>query len=169
MQPPYLGHCLCGQVRFQLTAEPLTLYACHCTDCQRRSGGALLLSMWVPREALEVLEGTPELVSSIANDGRERRNRVCPACQVRLWAEPVHRPGVAILRPGMLEAARHFAPIAHQFTRSALPWFRFPEGVPRYETAPEDPAEYLRLWQQARTGDHGGIATNKRPGIAGPG
>jgi hypothetical protein len=150
MQPPYLGHCLCGQVRFQLTAEPLTVYACHCTDCQRRSGGALLLSMWVQRDALEVLEGTPVLVSSIATDGRERKNRVCLACQVRLWAEPVHRPKLAVLRPGMLQQAKDFAPVAHQFVRSALPWFIFPEGVARYQTVPDDPAEYLRLWNEAR-------------------
>jgi len=156
MPPPHPGHCLCGRIRFRLNAEPLTLYACHCTDCQRRSGGALLLSMWVPREALEVLEGTPELVSSIANDGRERRNRVCPACQIRLWAEPVHRPNIAILRPAMLEQGAGFSPIAHQFVRSALPWFVFPEGVARYETAPDDPREYLRLWQAAR--DAGRIA-----------
>lgn len=150
MLPPYPGHCLCGRISFRLNAEPLTLYACHCTDCQRRSGGALLLAMWVQRESLELLEGEAELVSSVANDGRERRNRVCPACQTRLWAEPVHRPALAILRPGTLEQAAAFTPIAHQFIRSALPWFVFPKGVARYETAPDDPAEYLRLWKAAR-------------------
>lgn len=150
MPPPYPAHCLCGQVRFRLNAEPLTLYACHCTDCQRRSGGALLLSMWVPRESIEVVQGAPALVTSIANDGRERRSQVCPACQVRLWAEPVHRPQLAILRPGMLEQAQDFTPIAHQFVRSALPWFVFPPGVARFETAPDDPAEYIRLWREAR-------------------
>jgi len=150
MPAPYLGNCLCGQVKFQLTAEPLTLYACHCTDCQLRSGGALLLSMWVHRDSLEVLEGSPLLVSSIANDGRERKNQVCPACQVRLWSEPVHRPALAILRPGTLQRASEFAPIAHQFVRSALPWFVFPEGVARYDTTPDDPAELVRLWRESR-------------------
>jgi hypothetical protein len=150
MQPPYRGACLCGRIRFRLNAEPLTLYACHCTDCQRRSGGALLLSMWVHRDALEVLEGTPAQVTSIANDARERRNRVCPACRIRLWSEPVSRPTLAILRPGVLDDARSFAPIAHQYVRSALPWFLFPEGVRRYETAPDDPTELVRLWRDAR-------------------
>lgn len=149
MPPPYAGSCLCGQVRFRLNAEPLTLYACHCTDCQKRSGGALLLSMWVHRESLEVLAGMPTLVSSVANDGRERLNRVCPACQVRLWSEPVHRAALAILRPGLLDQAKAFAPIAHQYVRSALPWFVFPEGVPCYETVADDPADLIRLWRQA--------------------
>jgi hypothetical protein len=149
MSPPYLGHCLCGRIRFQLTAEPLTFYACHCTDCQRRSGGALLLSMWVHRESLEVLEGTPLLVSSIANDSRERKNQVCPACQTRLWSEPVNRPKLAILRPGALQQAGAFTPIAHQFVRSALPWFVFPSDVARYEASAE-PTELVRLWREAR-------------------
>ena len=109
------------------------------------------MSMWVQRDALEVLDGNPKLVSSIANDGRERKNKVCPACEVRLWSEPIHRPRLAILRPGTLDQAKEFKPVAHQFVRSALPWFVFPEGVKLYETAPEDPAELVRLWQEART------------------
>ena len=167
MTPPYPGHCLCGQVRFRLNAEPLALYACHCTDCQRRSGGAFLLSMWVPRDSLEVVAGSVELVSSIANDGRERRNRVCPACRIRLWSEPLHRPDLAILRPSMLEDAGSFAPIAHQFVRSALPWFVFPDDVARYETQPADPTEYTRLWKEARrigAGPTSATPRSSRPG-----
>jgi hypothetical protein len=145
-------------VKFKLNAEPLTLYACHCTDCQRRSGGALLLSMWVHREAIEVTEGVPVLVSSVANDGRERKNQICSACEVRLWAEPVDRPKLAVLRPSTLLQAKDFRPIAHQFVRSALSWFVFPEGVARYEAAPDDPTELVRLWRAARvqSSDGGG-------------
>jgi hypothetical protein len=109
--------------------------------------------MWVQRDSLEVLEGNPELVSSTAPDGRERRNKICRACEVRLWAEPVNRPRLAILRPGTLEQAREFTPIAHQFVRSALPWFVFPDGIACYQTNPEDPSELARLWRESR--DHG--------------
>ena len=28
------GGCSCGQVRYQLTQDPLFTHACHCTDCQ---------------------------------------------------------------------------------------------------------------------------------------
>jgi hypothetical protein len=150
MPAPYLGTCLCGQIEFRLDGEPITLYACHCTDCQRRSGGALLLSMWVLRDALVVTRGAPIRVSSIANDARERVSTVCPACEVRLWAEPVDRPRHAILRPGLLHRAKDFQPVAHQFVRSALPWFVFPKDVALFETTPEDPRELVRLWQARR-------------------
>jgi hypothetical protein len=42
MPAPHIGSCLCGQINFELRDEPLTFYVCHCTNCQRRTGGAAL-------------------------------------------------------------------------------------------------------------------------------
>ena len=53
MPAPYDGGCLCGLIRYRLTDEPLTLYACHCTDRQRETGSAFGLSMIVPKSAID--------------------------------------------------------------------------------------------------------------------
>ncbi|BAY36106.1 glutathione-dependent formaldehyde-activating GFA [Nostoc sp. NIES-2111] len=29
----YTGGCQCGQIRYEIRAEPLTLYVCHCKEC----------------------------------------------------------------------------------------------------------------------------------------
>ncbi len=34
---PQRGACLCGDIEYCLDEDPLTLYACHCTDCQRQT------------------------------------------------------------------------------------------------------------------------------------
>src|SRR5439155_7686682 len=47
------GGCACGAVRYRLTAEPLIVHACHCRDCQRLSGGAFALNIWIERRFVE--------------------------------------------------------------------------------------------------------------------
>ncbi len=148
MTPPYAGHCLCGDIRFELTAEPRTLYACHCTDCQRRSAGALRLSMWVDRAALRVTAGEPVVRTSVLGSGRRRVSKACARCDTDLWTEPPENPTLAIVRPGTLERAREFVPVAHLFVRSALPWVALPADAVRYETRPDDFRELIRLWRQ---------------------
>ena len=54
---PQRGACLCGALVYSLGEEPLTLYACHCTDCQRQAGSSFALSMIVRRATLEVVVG----------------------------------------------------------------------------------------------------------------
>lgn len=146
--PPYFGRCLCSNVQYRLTRAPLTFYACHCTDCQRRSGSAMRLAMVVDRSALEVTQGAPEL-RAFQFGTRQRRAQICIDCDTRLWAEPQDKPNIAILLPGTLDRACEFKPIAHLWTRSALPWVTIPPGAACYETGPSDSSELVRLWQQA--------------------
>src|SRR6185295_11022685 len=98
--PPYTGRCFCEATRYRITAEPLTLYACHCTDCQKRSGSAFGLSMWVPRASLEVIAGETAPQDLKGPDARSRAGRMCPRCGARLWSEPEKRATLAVLRAG---------------------------------------------------------------------
>jgi hypothetical protein len=148
MNPPYTGQCLCGHTEYQVTEAPLTVYACHCTDCQKRSGSAFGLSMWVRRTALAVTNGEAALFSTTTADGRVRNYRVCSRCTTRLWSEPQNRD-IAVVRAGTLSNTSWLRPVAHLWTRSAQPWFPFSEGVPRYETQPQDPTELVALWRKS--------------------
>jgi hypothetical protein len=152
LSAPYPAKCLCGAVQFRVTEEPLTLYACHCTDCQKRSGSAFGLSMWVPRAAIEVTAGETALQVLKGADGRGRPGRMCAQCGARLWSEPEKRATLAVVRAGTLDDTSWLRPIAHIWTRSAQPWFALPEGVPTYATQPDDFRDLIRLWQSRR--DH---------------
>ena len=70
MPEPYTGGCQCGQVRYELSGEPIRLIACHCTECQRQSGSAFGMSMLIKKEDLKlspvlqkVLFGLPIVVT----------------------------------------------------------------------------------------------------------
>ena len=146
--PPWEGSCLCGKVHYTLNDHPLAFYACHCTDCQRRTGGAMRLAMWVNRSSLSVSRGQPQLLTFEMGSGRQRRARSCRDCDTRLWAEPEDKPSLAALLPGTLHKANEFEPVAHLWTRSALPWTIFPPDAVKFETQPP-PGELAKLWKAA--------------------
>ena len=150
MSRPYSGQCLCGAVRYMVNDEPLAVYACHCTDCQKRSGSAFGLSMWVRRNAIKVTRGEAVLHASSHSDGRPRAGRVCAQCGTRLWSEPDDRPELAVVRPGTLDDTSSLRPVAHLWTRSAQPWVVVPEDAVRYDTQPDDLLQLASLWRDRR-------------------
>jgi hypothetical protein len=149
MPAPYQGRCLCGAVRYRVDREPLTLYACHCLDCQRRTGSAFALSMIVRRSSVEVLQGEPAAYFAALPDGRTKSGRMCAACGTRLWGEP-RNAELLVIQPGTLEQPIGLVPVAHQWTSSAQPWTVFPQGAVLFETQPADRAEMMRLWRDAQ-------------------
>lgn len=128
------------------------VYACHCTDCQKRSGAAFGLSVWVPRASISLASGKVALQVSRNDAGREHRVRVCATCMTRLWSEPMKRPEVGILRGGTLDDVSWLKPAAHIWTRSAQPWFVFPEGAKRYEMQPPSMDDIAALWRKQLDG-----------------
>lgn len=146
---PQRGGCLCGDVRYRLVDDPLTVYACHCTDCQRQTGASFTLSMVVPREALILDRGRPETVSLKLEDGRLKNSSVCARCCTRLWG-PSRVATLAVLEPGTLDDPSWVRPVGHIWTRSAQGWVRIPDDALQFPTrpAPEDALALVRAWKQ---------------------
>ena len=51
----YTGGCLCRVIRYELTAAPLAVLACHCTQCRRQSGAAFSVNLIVRASKLVIL------------------------------------------------------------------------------------------------------------------
>ena len=43
MSDRHEGGCLCGQVRYGFTGDPLLVGVCHCRNCQKQSGAPFSL------------------------------------------------------------------------------------------------------------------------------
>ena len=52
------GRCQCGHCTFSFIGNPITCYACHCTNCQSASGSAFGLSMIVMQEDIKLTGGS---------------------------------------------------------------------------------------------------------------
>ena len=147
MTAPYDGGCACAGVRYRLHSAPLTLYACHCTDCQKECGSAFALSMPVLRDAIELLAGEVVEYVFACEDGRRRRGRRCPTCGSRLWGEPERLPQIAVLRPGTLDDVSWLHPVGHIWLRSAQPWVAISDDTLRFDGQPDDDGALVRAWR----------------------
>ena len=150
---PQLGACLCGDVGYSLGEDPLTLYVCHCTDCQRQTGSSFALSMIVRREALQFVRGQPHEFSIEMPDGRVKRSHFCSRCSTRLFG-PSSVSGLAVVEPGTLDDTSWLRPVAHIWTRSAQPWVAIPDGALRFEQEPQgdDWLALIRAWKSRSSG-----------------
>jgi len=147
MSFPRPGGCECEAIRYQLTSDPITVYACHCTDCQTATGASFALSMYVDRDAVELLRGEPKLREFDLSDGRVRRAWVCAACGTALWGKNRKLPELLNLQPGTLDDTSWFRPVGHIWARSAQPWVTIPPEALRYEKQLDDPLALVRAWK----------------------
>jgi hypothetical protein len=122
---PQNGRCLCGDLEYRLIEDPLTVYLCHCTDCQTQSGTSFATSMIVRDDAFEILRGPVDVVEIELDDGRVRHSQHCRRCRVRVGG-PSGADGFAVIEPGTLDDTSWFRPVGHIWTRSAQPWFEIP-------------------------------------------
>ena len=151
---PQRGSCLCGDIAFDLLEDPLTVYVCHCTDCQRQTGSSFALTAIVIREALKLVRGTPEEYSIELHDGRIKQAHFCARCATRLW-EPSSVSTLAVLEPGTLDDTSWIRPVGHIWMRSAQPWISIPDDSIVVETQPseEETLAMVRAWKRSRTAE----------------
>ena len=144
---PVEGGCACGATRYRLTEDPLGLHVCHCTDCQRVSGSAFVMSMPAHRRSVELLRGEPAKVCFETPEGIARCDRRCKTCGCRVWSETEALQDVFNVRPGTLDDHFWLRPVAHIWTSSAQPWVEIPDDVLRYEKNPDDVLDLVRAWK----------------------
>jgi hypothetical protein len=124
-----IGGCQCGEVRYRFEGEPLDLAACHCKDCQRQSGSAFGMSLFVPASAFRLLSGELKFFEVVCDSGRTKSCAFCPSCGTRIY----HRTDANIsIKAGTLDDTSSLRPTAHYWTSRKQPWVVMPEGIPGF-------------------------------------
>lgn len=114
---PWRAACLCGQVKMRVTQPPMVAMACHCRSCQKLTGGAYSLTLMIPNDGFEVVEGAP-VIGGLHR--QEIAHHFCPHCKNWLFSRPQGRPFVNV-RPTMLEDASWVQPYVESCVEDRLP------------------------------------------------
>jgi hypothetical protein len=129
------GGCACGAVRFETRAPHIAVGACHCTDCQKASGGGPNYVVLVPRAAFHVTKGQARAFAKTGDSGREALRYFCPDCGTPLWSEPQGQPFNPV-KLGAFDDSSDLAPMMHIYTSSAPAWHSIDRSKPCFEKNP---------------------------------
>lgn len=132
------GGCQCGGVRYEIpAAEILTLYCCHCRECQRQAASGFGMSMWLPRGAFRLTCGELASWQRGTDSGAINRGKFCPDCGVRIHHDSGAESPTISLKAGTLDDTAWLRPVGHIWVSRAQPWVRLDETLLIYQDEPE--------------------------------
>ena len=126
------GGCLCGQVTYASTGEPLATLVCHCRNCQKQAGTAFSVIAVVPAGTLTV-SGELKSYLDTADSGNVLERQFCPQCGSPVFSVPRGNPGITAIKAGTLDDPGRLKPAAQIWCASAQPWLPDLANLPRFE------------------------------------
>ncbi len=127
------GGCSCGAVRYRLKTSPMITHCCHCSDCQKQTGGAFAINALIETANIEMLSGEPVVIDMPSPSGRGHEIHRCAKCEVALWSDYGRRPYLRFVRVSTLDEQHAITPDVHIFVKSKVPWLQLPADARAFE------------------------------------
>lgn len=144
---PQEGGCQCGKLRYSLTAPPLMIYACHCTNCQKQTGSAFVLSATIFEAAFSFTEGRPAKTTWTSDAGNQRYGLYCGDCGCRIANGQTPSINVLSLRAGTFDDTSWVRPAGHIWVKSAQSWIEFADDDVLCDEQPTDYAPFMERFR----------------------
>jgi hypothetical protein len=125
--PTHDGGCLCGKVRFRVTAAALDCGYCHCRMCQRNSGAPVVAWATFPSTGFAWIAGNAAAYPSSEHATR----RFCAACGSYLVFSSTKSPDEVSVNTASFDTPEAFPPRKHIFVESRIPWFHTADELPQ--------------------------------------
>ena len=122
MTSPITGGCLCGAIRYTLSAPITGLRACHCTHCQKSSGAGASVNAVVPGGDFRITQGTPKRYDDKADSGRTLCRYFCGDCGSPIYSHREISPERVVVRMGSLDQPPAMKIASNIWTKSARAW-----------------------------------------------
>jgi hypothetical protein len=130
------GRCLCGGVRFEITAPFRRANYCHCSRCRKHSGSNASAQGRVARDGFRLLAGEELLVVFRPADGGMAKV-FCRVCGSALFGGRWPDGPEVSVRLGVLDDDPGIAPQYRSHVASAATWDSLcDDGLPRYDEGP---------------------------------
>lgn len=133
--PSVTGGCLCGAIRFELTEPATAAGYCHCTRCQKRTGGASSAQARIDGRTFRLLEGE-ELVRGWLPPGGGFEKCFCSECGSHLFSRNPDDPTQMSIRMAAFDDDPGVRPSWRAYVAYAATWEPIPDdGLERFDEA----------------------------------
>lgn len=126
------GGCLCGQLRYVLSARPFAADYCHCRQCQKSTGAPV--SAWMDFKSDQVSWTQSGSLQEFASSEQIRRG-FCSLCGSTLSYRHLQHPEYFSLAIASLDDPDAVHPTYHIYTDSQMQWFNIDDDCKRYAKA----------------------------------
>jgi len=120
------AECQCGKLSADLPGPTTAIVACHCTDCQRRTGSPFGVVAYYATEQLNI-QGEAKCFTRPTATGGAFENYFCPDCGTTVYVKSGKHPALIGIPIGVIADPSTPAPLRSVWEQSKYPWVDLPE------------------------------------------
>lgn len=126
------GGCLCRSVRYEIRSVPIHTFYCHCTDCQKETGGPFATELFLKAESVSV-SGKMVSYEVVGDSGKIVTRKFCGICGCPIVTIFESDPDHICIKACSLDDAGWLKPEFHLYMKSKQPWYEIADDLPRYQ------------------------------------
>lgn len=131
MSQSKVAQCGCGGLRVEVEGTPDAVVACHCMDCQRRSGSPFGVAAYYPKNYVHIIGENRQYTRTTAA-GRPFHQHFCPNCGSTVYFWGPNKPDAIGIAVGAFADPHFQAPVRSVWEQSRHEWVVLPEGLQRF-------------------------------------
>ena len=129
-----IARCCCGSLRAETAADPIIVSACHCRECQRRTGAPFGVSAYFRKDDVTTA-GTSTVYVRDGQEGRKIRAHFCPTCGTTLYWFADLRPDFIGIALGTFADPSFPKPTRSVWEEARHEWVVFGHDMERFAQA----------------------------------
>ena len=136
MTEPYTGGCACGEIRYEVAAEPARMLHCQCRQCQRDSGtghGSYLTFIGAP----VTITGEASHWEAVGEGGTRKSRGFCPTCGAPVYLVFPDVPDVFVTTAASLDDPGRYQPEHVFWSAAGQAWDHLNPALVKFDKMPQ--------------------------------
>jgi hypothetical protein len=125
------AECQCGQLSVSLPGPTPAVVACHCVDCQRRTGAPFGVMAYYPADEIAV-SGEANRYERPTAEGNSFETFFCPVCGSTVYAKAGKHPMLVGVAVGAIADPTFQAPVRSVWEQSMHAWVQLSPDIQHF-------------------------------------